>query len=585
MSLMSDSDANFLRAVRAGHLEEVVAMLDKGHDVNTVNFNGMSGLHLAAKEGHVGVMVELLNRGANPEVRTQKENTPLHVAALARQTNVTRLLLDRGADVNAASKTGFTPLYLAAQENGADIVDMLLQAGADQRIHTVDGFSPLAVAVQQENAEVISVLLPNWRKTAADFALRLLTANMHECPDVLKHTADGNVIGLRKAIQYGTDVNQTLKDGLSPLHMAVVLGDLQMVRELITHGALPNTTSEKLSTPLGTACYICRRDIMQALLDAGANPNVKSRPCDPLMPLHIVCNHGDAVGLQMLLENGADVTAAGKWMSMNSRVAFDAHHTEVISLCIRWALKLCPEQNKPPSKSDSESTDTQPPPTPEEPDRDPAATCLVMMCPLFRSRPKQVDSIVAAAMETVSKDAIFKAAEEGDMELVKECMSESPKWVDTKSQCGVTLLHVACMKGHTAMVSFLLQHGASINATTDKGLTPAILAAYSNQPEVLEMLIQAGADLTLCMQNGLTPLGMAIAKQNLASSESVLRHQPLAPPCNILSVLSTQQNEEAPSLSKVLGMVEWACRSNPLTASPSSSAHHRKKGRRACLLS
>ena len=40
----------------------------------------------------------------------------------------------------------------------------------------VDGFSPLAVAVQQENAEVISVLLPNWRKTAADFALRLLAA-------------------------------------------------------------------------------------------------------------------------------------------------------------------------------------------------------------------------------------------------------------------------------------------------------------------------------------------------------------------------------------------------------------------------
>jgi ankyrin repeat protein len=34
------------------------------------------------------------------------------------------------------------------------------------------------------------------------------------------------------------------QDGLSPLHMAVVLGNLQMVRELITHGALPNTASE-----------------------------------------------------------------------------------------------------------------------------------------------------------------------------------------------------------------------------------------------------------------------------------------------------------------------------------------------------
>lgn len=38
-----------------------------------------------------------------------------------------------------------------------------------------------------------------------------------------------------------------------------------------------------------------------------------------------------------------------------------------------------------------------------QPDRDPAATCLVMMCPVFRSRPKQVDAIVSSAFETVSK--------------------------------------------------------------------------------------------------------------------------------------------------------------------------------------
>ena len=79
-------------------------------------------------------------------------------------------------------------------------------------------------------------------------------------------------------------------------------------------------------------------------------------------------------------------------------------------------------------------------------------------------------------------------------------------------------------------------------------------------------------------QNGLTPLGMAIAKQNLAAAETILRHQMLAPPCSILNILSTQ-NEETPALSKVLGVVEWACRSNPLT-----SRTRRKKGRRACIL-
>ena len=46
-----------------------------------------------------------------------------------------------------------------------------------------------------------------------------------------------------------------------------------------------------------------------------------------------------------------------KWMSMNSRVAFDTHHAEVISLCIRWALKLCPEQQAIP-RPDTEAADT-----------------------------------------------------------------------------------------------------------------------------------------------------------------------------------------------------------------------------------
>ena len=38
MAMISDSDAYFLRAVRDGNLEEVVSLLDKGQDVDTVNF-------------------------------------------------------------------------------------------------------------------------------------------------------------------------------------------------------------------------------------------------------------------------------------------------------------------------------------------------------------------------------------------------------------------------------------------------------------------------------------------------------------------------------------------------------------------
>ncbi|XP_025115859.1 ankyrin-3-like isoform X2 [Pomacea canaliculata] len=522
VGMAMDTDAQFLRAVRGGNLEEVRKYLDAGQNVDTTNINGMSGLHLAAKEGHLSVVMELLNRGANCAARTRKNNTPLHVAALARQSQVTQILLERGADINAVSETGFTPLYLAAQENGSDIACMLLQAGADQRIHTVDGFSPLAVAVQQENAEVINVLLPNWRASAPEYAFRLLEELGLDCPDVFRYTAEGNFVELRKAIRSGSDVNQTLKDGLSPLHLAVVLGDLQMVKELISHGAFPSTISEKLSSPLITACHSCRRDIIQALLSAGANPNDKPRPYSPLLPLHIACNYGDTAAVLMLLQHGADVKAAG-------------------------------------------------------PDPDPAGTCLAMMRSLFRSRPEHVDELIEAALSTIHQCNIFKAADEGNAVLATACLDENPACLETKTKCGLTPLHVACVRGHVAVVSLFLERKANPNASTDNGITPTIMAAYANCPSVLQLLMKNGADMTLSMQNGLTPLGMAIAKKNLEAAENILKQHPLAPCCSILNVLSTQSEEQ--QVSQVLGMVEWACRSNPL-----SSANRRKKGRRACVL-
>ena len=38
MSMISDSDACFLRAVRDGNLEEVVSLLDKDQNVDAVNY-------------------------------------------------------------------------------------------------------------------------------------------------------------------------------------------------------------------------------------------------------------------------------------------------------------------------------------------------------------------------------------------------------------------------------------------------------------------------------------------------------------------------------------------------------------------
>lgn len=71
---------------------------------------------------------------------------------------------------------------------------------------------------------------------------------------------------------------------------------------------------------------------------------------------------------------------------------------------------------------------------------------------------------------------------------------------------GLTLLHFACMQGHTSIVRRLLDSGAKLNAQTTKRQTTALrLAAENSHSDVVEILLKAGADPSIRSKSGSTP--------------------------------------------------------------------------------
>ena len=62
---------------------------------------------------------------------------------------------------------------------------------------------------------------------------------------------------------------------------------------------------------------------------------------------------------------------------------------------------------------------------------------------------------------------------------------------------GPTALHAAVSGGHVGMVRRLLAAGAQVNAVTEEGITPLLLAAAHSQCEVAHLLLVAGADVLL----------------------------------------------------------------------------------------
>lgn len=73
-----------------------------------------------------------------------------------------------------------------------------------------------------------------------------------------------------------------------------------------------------------------------------------------------------------------------------------------------------------------------------------------------------------------------------------------------------TALHVACAKGHLSIVSLLISRGASINATTRKGLTPLHVACYYKHAPIVEFLLDNGANIAARDTQHQTPLHCAV---------------------------------------------------------------------------
>ncbi|MCS5712202.1 ankyrin repeat domain-containing protein [Candidatus Berkiella aquae] len=93
--------------------------------------------------------------------------------------------------------------------------------------------------------------------------------------------------------------------------------------------------------------------------------------------------------------------------------------------------------------------------------------------------------------------SLHQAARVGDLALVKKLMAEGSN-VNQQDLFGSTPLHMAVMYGHKAVVEYLCDHGADINAKTyrmdEYAYTPLDLAAgYSPNTQVFSYLLNKGA--------------------------------------------------------------------------------------------
>jgi ankyrin repeat protein len=219
----------------------------------------------------------LIAAGAKINVKEpEHDQTALMWAAAEKHPDAVKVLIEAGADVRARSRAyaqtvtsevtqragreelnytvlrgGSTPLLFAARSGDAVSIRLLLAAGADVNDKLPNGMSALVLAAHSGNGSAATALL--------------------------EQHADPNAAEV----------------GYTALHAAVLRSDLNLVKDLLAHGANPNATITKGTplrrnsqdynlpatligaTPYWLAAKFLEADIMRALAAGGADVSVR----------------------------------------------------------------------------------------------------------------------------------------------------------------------------------------------------------------------------------------------------------------------------------------------------------------------
>ncbi len=112
---------------------------------------------------------------------------------------------------------------------------------------------------------------------------------------------------VRALLKSHADVNHAQVDGMTALHWAAYLDDLEMARLLVRTGADVNAANRYGVRPLSLACTNGSEAIVELLLKAGADPNTKMRGGETA--LMTAARTGKLGPVKALLARGVDVNA------------------------------------------------------------------------------------------------------------------------------------------------------------------------------------------------------------------------------------------------------------------------------------
>ena len=249
---------------------------------------------------------------------------PIHKAVKSGDdTKVKKEMTEHPNHINTLNQYNFSPLMLSSKLGLLHISKQLVESGADlNQKGGKFGDTSLHLAAQNGNAEVLAYLL----ECGADLTLKnnkgitpLHMAVLKGHIDIIQSLIDDN-----NKIKFDVHVKESKFEN-SPLHLAVQFGKMAL---LLKCGADVNMKNSTGSTPLHNVAENGHTNIFQSLIDLGGDINIVNKANRTVFHVAALNGHLDIV--KLLIAKGASPNEKGYKMLTPLHEAAMKGHVQIV---------------------------------------------------------------------------------------------------------------------------------------------------------------------------------------------------------------------------------------------------------------
>ena len=433
--------------------------------------------------------------------------TALHLTAFATAGECIPILVDAGCDVDYQHTAFGTPLCLAAARQNYEVVASLLHNSPNVDKYSLCLGSAIHAACACGSRAIVDILLENGCELDRKRRFDLVSMGEAQAQTSDGHASD-NVI-VPEDIQFFAPEIESFDS--EPMFLAAYFGHGDLVKSLIEHGAAVDATAywygktsaetpeeelgvqfgdvEKPSerqgfgrnaTALSFAARTNRCDVISVLLDSGTD--IEHLDSDAATPAMNAAWAGSLEALELLVARGAALEQPGERSNM-LHLAASKGHIE----CVRYILDMGLAVDS----SDNHET---------------TALMFASYDGHYEVATLLLDCGASVSRYDEDGDTPLLAASGGGHSKIANLLLARGAPVNHQNNDGMSALMASTFPRDTACLNVLLGHGANVHLRNSDGGAALNYAAVLGRLEHAKILLEAGAELETADARGYTPL-------------------------------------------------------------------------------